>query len=287
MDHGPIARAGVAEFAAALLARHTYAPRENPYLWFGFLWGLPVPVVTLAMDLILAGRPPSDALRCMAEHPVHLFFLVHPFLFAIVFGALGTMAYARDERIRDLVGRLSGEARTDGLTGLLNHRAFYEALQAEVGRSKRQGSPLACLFLDVDHFKLVNDRWGHRTGDRVLAGLAERLRRASRPYDVVARYGGEEIAMLLPGAAVEEARAHAERLRQAVEAAPFDAGPDTPPIRATVSVGVAVLGIHAIDGPRLVEAVDRALYDSKRAGRNRVTVSNAAATRRIHLTPPA
>lgn len=278
MGQRPGQHSKVAEFLAALVSRYTYAPRENVYLWFGFLWGLPVPAVSVGMDLAFTGRPISDALACVVEHPIHIIFLLHPLFFAVIFGALGTMAHQRDERIRDLVDRLSGEARTDGLTGLLNHRAFYEALHAEVDRAGRQGTSLACLLIDVDHFKLVNDRWGHRTGDRVLAGLAARLRKASRPYDVIARYGGEEIAILMPGVGGKEAQAQAERLRRAVEAEPLDGGCDTPPLRITISVGVAVLGVHAMQGSRLVDAADHAMYAAKKAGRNRVCVSNLPAT---------
>jgi len=209
---------------------------------------------------------------------VQLVFLLHPALFGIVFGALGTMARDRDERIRELVARLSDEARTDGLTGLLNHRAFYEALHVEVERAKRQKTGLACLIADVDHFKLVNDRCGHRAGDRVLQGIASRLRKASRPYDVVARYGGEEISILLPGSGAQEARLQAERLRREIEAEPFDVGQDAPPLYVTVSIGVALLGTHAHEGSRLVDAADRAMYNAKRAGRNRVCQSSLSAT---------
>lgn len=278
MTHRASWQERVAEFLGALGRRHTWSVRENTYLVFGFLWGLPVPAMALAIDLSVTGRPLSDAGRCLAEHPMQLVFLLHPLLFAIVFGALGTMARNRDERIRELVARLSDEARTDGLTGLLNHRAFYEVLHVEVERAKRQRTGLACLIVDVDHFKLVNDRWGHLAGDRVLQGIASRLTRASRPYDVVARYGGEEISILLPGSGAEEARAQAERLRRAIETEPFDVGQDTPELCVTVSVGVALFGTHAEDGSRLVGAADHAMYAAKRAGRNRVCLASLSAT---------
>lgn len=278
MRQRPPSHARVVEFVAALLSRHTYSVRDNVYLWFGFLWGLPVPAVSIGIDLAFTGRPIGDAWSCMVQHPIHFVFLLHPAFFAVVFGALGTMAHLRDERIRDLVDRLSGEARTDGLTGLLNHRAFYEALHAEVDRARRQKTPLSCLLIDVDHFKLVNDRWGHRAGDRVLSCLAARIRKTSRPYDVVSRYGGEEIAILLPGAGMEEARSQAERIRRAVEAEPLDGGYDTPPLRVTVSVGVAVLGVHANEGSRLVDSADKAMYSAKRGGRNRVCSASLHAT---------
>ena len=160
--------------------------------------------------------------------------------------------------------RLAEAAQTDGLTGLRNHRAFKERLDEEVARSGRNGQPLSLIILDVDEFKSYNDAFGHPEGDEALRRVAGVLAAVARTTDLVARYGGEEFAVLLPEADVQAAVQVAERLRAAIEAAPW-------PKRAiTASFGVAAL--RADDEPKtLIASADAALYESKRAGRNRVS----------------
>ena len=166
-------------------------------------------------------------------------------------------------------------AHRDALTGLWN-RAYAEphlARLAESAAAARQ--PLAVLMLDLDHFKAVNDRWGHPAGDAVLAEVARRLGTGLRVADLLARFGGEEFLIALPGAAPAQARAVAERLCAAVAAAPVRL-PDGGALGVTVSIGVAQMAPGAApDGPalarRLVAAADRALYRSKADGRARVT----------------
>ncbi len=168
---------------------------------------------------------------------------------------------------REAQERLRQLATTDGLTGLANRRRFMEALEHEVQRHRRYGTPLALISIDVDRFKRVNDTWGHAVGDEVLRSLATICRAEVRDVDTVGRIGGEEFAVLLPDTAPEEAMAVAERLRAGVEAAPLltAAGP----ISVTLSLGVSAS--PPCDGAdTLLREADRALYRAKAGGRNRV-----------------
>ena len=166
--------------------------------------------------------------------------------------------------------RLEQLAITDGLTGLYNHRYFHERLQSEVERSHRSGHPLSLLMIDVDHFKLYNDRNGHPAGDAVLRGVAAILAEGRRLNDVVARYGGEEFTILLVDTPGTAAATLAEALRRRVEEKAFDQAADQPGGRLTISLGVATCPEHAKTAAELVQAADTALYRAKNAGRNRV-----------------
>jgi diguanylate cyclase (GGDEF)-like protein len=161
-------------------------------------------------------------------------------------------------------------ATTDGLTGLKNHRTFQGSLVTEYARARRYETPLSIVLLDVDHFKTFNDTFGHPAGDAVLCRVGSLLQQTARTTDIVARYGGEEFALLLPETPSEGAECIAERLRQAVAAAGWDHR------NVTVSVGVSSLEDDTPSPAALVEAADRALYTSKRNGRNRLTVASGA-----------
>jgi diguanylate cyclase (GGDEF)-like protein len=162
-------------------------------------------------------------------------------------------------------------ALTDGLTGLPNRRAFDESLQTEVSRSLRGARPLALLYLDLDHFKDVNDRHGHPVGDEVLSGFADLLRRHARRGDLPARLGGDEFAIVLPQTGVSHAFIVAERVRKAVEAMPLGR---SSPLPITVSVGAASFHGKALeDAAELVREADEALYRAKAEGRNRVALA--------------
>jgi diguanylate cyclase (GGDEF)-like protein len=166
--------------------------------------------------------------------------------------------------------RLLGEnerlATRDSLTGLANRRLFDESLQREVARAERLTAPLSLLVIDVDHFKQVNDTYGHQTGDAVLREVADALVANTKNYDVAARYGGDEFVVLLPGCRREDAIRVAERVRNGVARAVGEA-----PV--TVSAGVATVPDNATDAERLMAAADAALYDAKRNGRDRVAGS--------------
>ncbi|MHB1188353.1 diguanylate cyclase [Thiobacillus sp.] len=160
-------------------------------------------------------------------------------------------------------------ATRDGLTGLYNHRTFYTLLGDELARAQRFQRPVSLLLLDIDHFKRVNDTYGHLAGDAVIRGLGELLGREARAIDRVCRYGGEEITVILPETDPDAAARFAERLRAAVEAQPFDVGTGTP-LHLTVSIGVASWPAHADTAQALVAAADAAMYAAKQGGRNRV-----------------
>lgn len=166
--------------------------------------------------------------------------------------------------------RLTG--LTDGLTGLYNRRHLEARLGEETARACRHRHPLSCLFIDADHFKRVNDRHGHSAGDQVLVALAKRVREQLRGSDLPTRYGGEEIAVLLPQTDVTNARLLAERMRSHIADTPI-ALPDGEAITVTVSIGVAQLESRCelpLDelAQRLLDSADRQVYRAKEAGRN-------------------
>ena len=162
------------------------------------------------------------------------------------------------------------QAVTDELTGLANVRAFWTILERELERSRRFGSPLGLVMLDIDDFKQVNDRHGHQQGDEVLAQVAEVLRRLSRDIDAPARYGGEELAVILPETDLDGAALLAERMREAVESLQVPGARGGGSLQVTASFGVAAAPDGALPGGGLVAAADAALYRAKRAGKNRV-----------------
>lgn len=167
-------------------------------------------------------------------------------------------------------------AYSDALTGLANRRHFDELASREIKRLQREGGPLTALALDVDHFKAVNDRYGHDAGDEVLKSLARHGEQLLRGTDILARFGGEEFTVLLPGATQEQGRNKAEALRKALAAAPvtLEAGEA---IHYTVSIGVATLArSEEAQLPALLKRADEALYQAKRSGRNRVCVEKSA-----------
>jgi diguanylate cyclase (GGDEF)-like protein len=168
------------------------------------------------------------------------------------------------------------QAVTDELTGLFNRRRFQEAMATEVERSKRFGQPVGLVLLDLDDFKAVNDTYGHQQGDLVLREVARVLRETSREIDEPARYGGEELAVVLPGTDLEGAYNLAERVRAGIEelALPLLDGDGS--LRVTASFGVATLPGSADDMRELVAAADEALYRAKRAGKNRTVRAEAS-----------
>jgi diguanylate cyclase (GGDEF)-like protein/PAS domain S-box-containing protein len=157
---------------------------------------------------------------------------------------------------------------SDHLTGIANRRRFFEAAELELQRWRRAPRPLSLIIFDADHFKRINDRYGHAAGDAVLRHLAERLTSTFRQVDVPSRIGGEEFAVLLPSAGLEEARAVAERLRQAVAAEPVLV--DGRSICYTVSGGVAMMDASVQSLAELMKRADQALYAAKGAGRDRI-----------------
>jgi diguanylate cyclase (GGDEF)-like protein len=160
--------------------------------------------------------------------------------------------------------RLKRLATIDPLTGILNRRAIFEVLEKCVGSADRTGRDLSILMVDIDHFKQLNDMHGHIKGDIVLKSVANILKSASRMHDEVGRFGGEEFLVVLPDTGPEEAIAVAERIRREIQAHE-DEG-----LWVTVSAGVATYQIGFSSIEQFVDAADKALYESKRRGRNRV-----------------
>jgi diguanylate cyclase (GGDEF)-like protein/PAS domain S-box-containing protein len=161
---------------------------------------------------------------------------------------------------------LAALATTDGLTGILNHRAFQQSIALEVSRAERSCLQLSLIMMDIDHFKQYNDDHGHPAGDIVLKIIGKILKSTARETDIVARYGGEEFAVIAPSADADSITSLAERIRGAIEVYPWPIKP------VTASLGVASLVIGTDHPSDLISRADRALYGSKREGRNRVSV---------------
>ena len=201
-------------------------------------------------------------------HPVQTLSFMTSMVTAVVM-SLGFVIMAK-ERADDRNRRL---AMSDALTGLRNRRALLEALDQQLALARRGGLPLALLAIDVDHFKQVNDRFGHLTGDRLLRQVAQLLESRLRAQDLAGRFGGEEFLVVLPNTGMDGAVSLAQALCEAVAAAPLqtDSGQ---PLPITVSIGV-----HGFDAAKdlnvdhLIHAADQALYRAKAAGRNRVELS--------------
>jgi diguanylate cyclase (GGDEF)-like protein len=236
------------------------------------------------------GRALQELTPMIGDEPVHA--LAAPLVTeASVLGLLtlvGPEDGAFDEQAARAVGALAGQgavaienarlhrliqkqARTDGLTSLANHREFQEQLAHEVERAQRFGVPVGLVLLDLDDFKMINDRYGHLAGDNVLKAVSGALRGAIRDIDQASRYGGEEFAVILPHTTVEGGARLAERLRQAIAERVANA-PDGRQIRITASFGVAGLPAHAATQVELIATADAALYRAKQGGKNRVAV---------------
>ncbi len=214
-------------------------------------------VVILSQVSLLVGRaPPMPAVEWV------LFLIVLLTLVAIL--------------VR--VNRMQQDALHDVVTGLRNHRYFQVRLREELQRSERQGTTTALIIMDLDDFKQINDRHGHAVGDSILQSVAQTLAQAARSTDVVCRYGGEELAIVLPGTSLADGMRAAERLRIAVAQRADPRG-----LAVTLSAGVAVYPMHVKDtdgrfaaADALIAAADAAMYQAKREGKNRVAAAASA-----------
>ncbi|NEU13726.1 PleD family two-component system response regulator [Methylobacterium sp. BTF04] len=166
-------------------------------------------------------------------------------------------------------------AITDGLTGLHNRRYLDSHLGALFDEAALRNRPVAALMLDIDRFKTINDTYGHEAGDEVLRAFAERIRTHTRGIDIVARYGGEEIVIILPDAEADGAYTIAERIRERIEATPFSIQRDTRTVTVTVSIGVAWRRAEDAGAADMLKRADLALYRAKSSGRNRVEAAAA------------
>jgi diguanylate cyclase (GGDEF)-like protein len=166
------------------------------------------------------------------------------------------------------------EAIRDYVTGLFNRRHFEGRLDEEVARSHRHGNPLSLIMTDVDHFKKVNDRHGHQAGDAALRELAKRIKKMFRREDVVARMGGDEVAILLPDTSIDESIDKAEQLREHVAAEPVVIEDASAPLPVTISCGVAAVDEWTSSAEDLVRRADASLYEAKKT-RNSVAAVGA------------
>ena len=227
-----------------------------------FRRGLLAHLAGIAAGLLLVGWAPAPVTNVREILFCLPFLLIYPQLVGhITFG----LAQRLDSEKRSLL-RLS---RTDALTGLWHRGYWRERVLAEMSRCRRQRAPAALVLADIDHFKDINDRFGHAMGDQVLRSLSALLHRELRISDLLCRYGGEEFGMVLPDTDGAGALAIVERVRHAIQE--LDMGPDCP-AHLSVSFGLALLGPEIADLPAWIEAADQALYQAKQRGRNRSVV---------------
>lgn len=177
----------------------------------------------------------------------------------------------KNRQLEEMLEKVNLLAMTDPLTGLFNRRHCESVIESEFSRTVRYQSPLACLMIDIDHFKKVNDRYGHRMGDEVLTEVAGMIKAGVRAVDTVARWGGEEFMVILSETGREGALYFAERLLGRISDHAFS---DNPDIKITVSIGMASIPDLSIDtAEKLVDSSDLAIYEAKRKGRNRIESS--------------
>jgi len=223
---------------------------------------LPVILVSALGDTSHIVRGLAEGANDYVTKPVNL-----PILVARIEALLRGAALVRRLEVQTEI--LSRLAAYDELTGVYNRRSLFHALENEVSRSSRYGRALAVLLIDIDHFKVVNDDYGHAVGDAVLRSFAQRTLDHLRSCDTLCRYGGEEFCAILPETPTPGAVRAAERVRLAVESAPFEVGDK--PLAITASIGIAAwAGTREEEPPDLLASADRALYVAKDSGRNRV-----------------
>jgi len=177
----------------------------------------------------------------------------------------------KNRQLEELLEKVELLAITDPLTELYNRRRFETALENEFKRTQRYKSPLACLMLDIDYFKKINDEYGHQVGDSVLQEIAKIIKKTFREIDIAARWGGEEFVVLLPQTQQDAAIQSASRILEKISNHRFLRIPDK---KITVSIGIASVPNSSVDtGEKLVNASDLAMYEAKKKGRNRIEVA--------------
>jgi diguanylate cyclase (GGDEF)-like protein len=172
-------------------------------------------------------------------------------------------------KIHSLQATLKEQAERDPLTGLYNRRTLMETLETDFNLARSTSQPVSLVMIDIDHFKRINDSFGHRAGDHVLQRIAEMLLNGTRQGDYLCRYGGEEFVIVLPGAFLVQAQERAEELRAAIENLQVTPGPH--PTHITISLGAAEFPRHGNTPDEVLHQADLALYAAKEAGRNRVS----------------
>jgi diguanylate cyclase (GGDEF)-like protein len=166
-----------------------------------------------------------------------------------------------------LFEKIQRQATTDGLTGLVNHKTFYETLEKELNRSRRYGGQISLIMVDVDDLKRINDTYGHRAGDKVIKEISRRIKQCIRQIDTAARYGGDEFAVILPNTPLKDATIVSERMVEAVSLTPATWKKEQIPLSISVGVGQYDSDINPED---ITSRSDQALYSAKQAGKNTV-----------------
>jgi diguanylate cyclase (GGDEF)-like protein len=173
------------------------------------------------------------------------------------------------QRLQDEIKRLAALVRTDALTGLYSFRYFYQALSLEMERTRRSGQPTCLIMLDLDHFKAVNDAYGHEVGNIVLSHISNLISQSVRRLDIPCRYGGEEFTIILPDTTLEQGIRFANRLRLIIEKSPVKTSDVLLGIEASFGVDVFIKGEELLE-KEFLEEVDSFLYLAKQEGRNKV-----------------
>lgn len=248
---------------AALLA---WRRGNRPAGWFLLAW------------LLLAGFTIATALQLLFASPEHAELLLYyglplSMVAAAILVALGVADRMREQR--DALTEAERFAQTDPLTGVLNRRSLLERLDALSAYAVARGQPVALLFIDLDHFKNINDTWGHPAGDACLAAIVAPIQAELRQSDVIGRFGGEEFIVILSSADAAAAQLIAQRICERV--AEIGIAGYSAPIRFTCSIGVATSDALGVWGEGLISQADTAVYAAKRAGRNRIWVAQPAA----------
>lgn len=259
----------IIQFRCAFEPLRVPAARRSPAFW-----SLAVMLIALSVNEVRhawLGLQPEPITDLMHSTEIRVALIIA--IVADVIAAYGLLLLTTERVEADLRSAqqdIEKLARTDSLTGLWNRRHFEEVAEAEIARARRYGTPLSLLILDADHFKRVNDRFGHQQGDTVLREIAELVSTQIRRSDVLCRWGGEEFMILAPATGGDQAAAMAEKIRGTVAGYGFTAIGTM-----TVSVGVGQLTGHD-DTDTWLRRVDAALYDAKQRGRNRVMVADPA-----------
>jgi len=236
---------------------------SRPAGWFLVAWGLleVMTIWTAAKSIVGAGEP------------LMLYGLPLSMVAAAILVALGVADRLREQRVA--LSDAERRAQTDPLTGVLNRRSLLERLHAACDRARARGLPIALLFIDLDHFKSINDTRGHLAGDACLRAVIGPIQKELRLSDVIGRYGGEEFVVILSSADAQAAHAIAQRIRERVEKLQVEGF--GAPIQLTCSIGVATSDSLHVWGEELVASADTAVYAAKRAGRNQVFVAEGSA----------
>ena len=235
--------------------------------WFLIAWGL-LEACTIATVVQLLLNRSEESGRLLYYYALPLSMVA-----GAVFIALGVADRLREQRLA--LSEAERRAQTDPLTGVLNRRSLIERLEAAGVRARARGLPISILFIDLDHFKLINDSYGHQAGDACLRAVIEPIQAELRQSDVIGRYGGEEFVVILSSADAAAARPIAERIRGRVEEVIVDGFGAA--LRVTCSIGVAASDAEGTWGESLIARADEAVYVAKRAGRNQVRMANSVA----------